>query len=60
MLTELDELRGQREKLGLESDHVYRLQSKQMTEFQANVRALEVCETRPTPVRLLYENHSHH
>lgn len=42
LLNELDELRGQREKLGLESDHVLRLQSKQMTEFQANVRALEV------------------
>ena len=42
LLTELEELRSQREKSGLESDHVHRLQNKQMTEFQANVRALEV------------------
>ncbi|XP_067936516.1 centrosomal protein of 83 kDa-like isoform X2 [Watersipora subatra] len=42
LLTELEELRGQREKCGLESDHVNRLQTKQMTEFQANVRALEI------------------
>lgn len=35
-------MRGLREKSGLESDHVTRLQNKQMTEFQANLRALEI------------------
>ena len=42
LLTELDEVRGRREKSGLESDHITRLQNKQMTEFQANLRALEI------------------
>lgn len=44
LLTELDEIRSQREKLGLESDHVHRLQNKQMTEFHANVRAAEASD----------------
>lgn len=61
LLSELEELRSRREKSGLESDHVQRLQNKQMTEFQANVRALEVlfiytcvvlCETVLVEVRL--------
>lgn len=42
LLTELEEIRAQREHLGLQSDHVTRLQTKQLTENAANVRALEV------------------
>lgn len=42
LLTELEEIRAQREHLGLQSDHVTRLQTKQMAEHAANVKSLEV------------------
>ena len=42
LLTELEEIRAQRENLGLQHDHVARLQTKQLVENAANVRALEV------------------
>ena len=42
LLTELEEIRAQREHLGMQSDHVSRLQSKQLQEHAANIRALEV------------------
>ncbi|CAH1784057.1 unnamed protein product [Owenia fusiformis] len=41
LLAELEEIRAQREHLGLQSDHVARLQSKQITEHSANLRSLE-------------------
>ncbi len=43
LLTELEEIRAQREHQGLQSDHVGRMQSKQLAENQANIKALEVC-----------------
>ena len=42
LLTELEEIRAQREQAGLQSDHVTRLQSRQLTEHMANIKALEV------------------
>ena len=42
LLTELEDIRAQRENLGLQSDHVARLQAKQLSEHAANIRALEV------------------
>ena len=42
LLTELEEIRSQREHLGLQSDNVSRLQSKQLAEHAANVKSLEV------------------
>ncbi|XP_033114662.1 centrosomal protein of 83 kDa-like [Anneissia japonica] len=41
LLTELEELRAQREQFGLQSDHVTRLQARQMSEHVANIKALE-------------------
>lgn len=43
LLSELEEIRAQREHLGLQSDSVSRLQSKQLAEHSASVKALEVC-----------------
>ena len=43
LLTELEEIRAQREHQGLQSDHVSRMQSKQLAEHSANIKALEVC-----------------
>ena len=45
LLTELEEIRAQREHLGLQSDNVARLQSKQLAEHAANVKALQVVHT---------------
>ena len=42
LLSELEEIRAQREHLGMQSDSVTRLQSKQLAEHTANVKALEV------------------
>ena len=42
LLSELEEIRAQREHLGMQSDSVARLQSKQLTEHSGNVKALEV------------------
>ena len=42
LLSELEEIRAQREHLGLQSDSVSRLQSKQLAEHSATVKALEV------------------
>ena len=42
LLNELEEIRAQREHQGLQSDHVTRLQSKQLAEHAANVKALQV------------------
>ena len=42
LLTELEEIRSQREHLGLQSDNVSRLQAKQLAEHAANVKSLEV------------------
>lgn len=53
LLTELEEIRAQREHLGLQSDHVTRLQTKQLTENAANVRALE---TEKQALKLQVEN----
>ncbi|XP_072026442.1 centrosomal protein of 83 kDa-like isoform X2 [Amphiura filiformis] len=41
LLNELEEIRAQREQAGLQSDHVSRLQARQLTEHMANVKALE-------------------
>ncbi|XP_071961397.1 centrosomal protein of 83 kDa-like [Antedon mediterranea] len=41
LLTELEELRAQREQVGLQSDHVTRLQARQMSEHVANIKGLE-------------------
>ncbi|XP_038061633.1 centrosomal protein of 83 kDa-like [Patiria miniata] len=41
LLTELEEIRVQREQTGLQSDHVSRLQARQLTEHVATIKALE-------------------
>jgi len=43
LLAELEELRSQREHVGLQADSVTRLQVKQLAELSASVKALEVC-----------------
>ena len=43
LLSELEEIRAQREHFGLQSDSVSRLHSKQLAEHAANIKALEVC-----------------
>ena len=40
--SKLEEIRSQREKTGLQSDHVSRLQTRQLTEHVATIKALEV------------------
>jgi predicted RNase H-like nuclease (RuvC/YqgF family) len=42
LLSELEEIRAQREHLGMQSDHVSRIQTKQLTEHASNIRALQV------------------
>ncbi|XP_071810483.1 centrosomal protein of 83 kDa-like [Asterias amurensis] len=41
LLSELEEIRAQREQTGLQSDHVSRLQTRQLTEHVATIKALE-------------------
>ncbi|XP_070558809.1 centrosomal protein of 83 kDa-like isoform X1 [Ptychodera flava] len=41
LLTELEEIRAQREQAGLQSDHVARMQTKQLTENAATIKSLE-------------------
>nr|XP_002732997.2 PREDICTED: centrosomal protein of 83 kDa-like [Saccoglossus kowalevskii] len=41
LLTELEEIRAQREQAGLQSDHIARMQSKQLSENAAMVKTLE-------------------
>ncbi|XP_078352265.1 centrosomal protein of 83 kDa-like [Oculina patagonica] len=41
LLSELDEIRAQRETAGLQSDHVFRLQARQLTEMNAKCKSLE-------------------
>ncbi|XP_078595219.1 uncharacterized protein LOC144872682 isoform X1 [Branchiostoma floridae x Branchiostoma japonicum] len=41
LLTELEEIRAQRESSGMQSDHVSRLQAKQLAETTASLRAAE-------------------
>lgn len=42
LMSELDEVRAQREKIGSESESLVRIQGKQVTELQASVKSLEV------------------
>jgi len=42
LLTELEEIRSQREHAGMQADNVTRLQVKQLAELSAAVKALEV------------------
>ncbi|XP_013415985.1 centrosomal protein of 83 kDa-like [Lingula anatina] len=53
LLTELEEIRAQREHMGMQSDHVSRLQGKQLAEHSANIKALE---TEKQALRLQCEN----
>lgn len=41
LLVELDEIRGQQESSGIQSDHVSRLQARQLTEMTAKCKSLE-------------------
>jgi len=41
-LAELDEIRSQRQHVGMQADNVTRLQVKQLAELSATVKALEV------------------
>nr|XP_054752286.1 centrosomal protein of 83 kDa-like isoform X1 [Lytechinus pictus] len=41
LLTELDEIRAQREQSGLQSDHVSRLQARQLSEHATTIKALQ-------------------
>lgn len=41
LLSELEEIRAQREQTGLQADSITRLQVKQMTELQSNLKAIE-------------------
>ena len=45
LLTELEEIRAQREHLGVQADNVTRVQIKQLSEHQNNIRTLEVWHT---------------
>lgn len=42
LMTEMDEVRAQREKIGSESESLVRIQGKQITEHQATIKSLEV------------------
>lgn len=42
LLSELEEIRAQREQSGLQADSITRLQVKQVTELQSNLKAIEV------------------
>jgi len=42
LLSELEEIRSQREHAGMQADSVTRLQVKQMAELSASIKALEV------------------
>ena len=42
LLTELEEIRSQREHVGMQADNITRLQVKQLAELSASVKALEV------------------
>ncbi|XP_077984111.1 centrosomal protein of 83 kDa-like [Glandiceps talaboti] len=41
LLTELEEIRAQREQAGLQSDHISRMQTKQLTENAATIKTFE-------------------
>ena len=43
LLSELEEIRAESEHTGIQSDSVTRLQTKQLAEHAANIKALEVC-----------------
>jgi len=45
LLTELEEIRAQREHAGFQSDSVSRLQNKQLVENQAAIKALDVSKS---------------
>ena len=51
LLTELEEIRAQREHVGLQSENVSRLQYKQLAEHAANIKAMEV-RSEPKYTRL--------
>ena len=42
LLSELEEIRAQSEHIGIQTDSVARLQTKQLAEHAANIKALEV------------------
>ena len=42
LMTEMDEVRAQREKIGTESESLVRTQGKQISEYQSSIKALEV------------------
>lgn len=44
LLSELEEIRAQREQLGVQSDQVSRLQAKQLVEHSATVKSLQVSD----------------
>jgi len=48
LMTEMDEVRAQREKIGSESESLVRIQGKQITEHQASIKSLEVRNLRIT------------
>lgn len=41
LMTEMDEVRAQREKIGTESESLVRTQGKQISEYQSSIKALE-------------------
>lgn len=45
LITEMDEVRAQKEKTGSESESLVRIQGKQITEHQATIKSLEVINT---------------
>src|SRR6218665_976390 len=59
LLSELEEIRAQREQTGLQADSITRLQVKQMTELQSNLKAIEVKLKRHTFIlsRIYTYNH---
>ena len=42
LMTEMDEVRAQREKIGTESESLVRVQAKQIAEHQSSIKSLEV------------------
>lgn len=43
-INEIEEIRAQKEHIGLQNDQVCRLQQKQLNDHNVNCKALEVCE----------------
>ena len=55
-MTEMDEVRAQREKIGTESESLVRTQGKQIAEYQSNIKALEVGGLNLNLIKSIYRS----